>query len=201
MSMSDPQKSARRWRVAAYFIAIMSVLALLSLQVFTVVANADLREQLRESHGETAASQANAESLYQQLLDNGVKPEADKPSDVLPGPVGATGATGSKGERGDVGLPGQTGPSGPAGEPGTAGSPGVAGKDGAPGQPGANGTDGAPGPQGQPGPQGSPGADGQPPLSWTYTDILGAIFQCTRTTPFDPAAPTYACAPTPGGTP
>lgn len=64
------------------------------------------------------------------------------------------------------------------------------GVQGEPGPPGADST--VPGPQGDPGPA---GVDGQPPQSWTYSDPLGFTYTCTRTTPFDPTAPTYRCTP------
>lgn len=49
------------------------------------------------------------------------------------------------------------------------------------------------GPAGPAGPSGSNGQDGQPPVSWTYTDLLGQ-HTCSRTDPFDRAAPTYTCS-------
>jgi hypothetical protein len=53
---------------------------------------------------------------------------------------------------------------------------------------------GDPGNPGSDGKDGSDGQDGQPPVSWTYTDALGMQHTCTRTDPFDPASPTYACS-------
>jgi hypothetical protein len=65
---------------------------------------------------------------------------------------------------------------------------GPAGASGAAGQ---NGTDGA---AGAPGAAGTDGHDGAPPVAWTYTDPIGMQHTCTRTDPFDPAAPTYQCS-------
>lgn len=104
------------------------------------------------------------------------------------------------------------GPSGPSGIVGPSGAPGTAGPQGATGPQGPAGVDGAnataqqvadavatycsehngcAGPVGPPGPAGLPG---EPPVSWTYQDILGGQHSCTRTDPFDPAAPTYRCS-------
>lgn len=129
-------------------------------------------------------------------------------------PQGIPGSTGPQGDVGPQGIPGAPGPPGadatgvpgqpgPPGEPGPPGRDGSNGSDGAAGSPGADAT-GIPGPAGPPGPAGEPGAPGvnggdgpagQPPFSWTYTDILGTSYLCSRTDPFDPAAPTYSCAP------
>lgn len=97
----------------------------------------------------------------------------------------------------------------PSGASGTNGSNGTNGTNGKDGQ---NATDAqvasavsaylmanppSPGPTGATGPagqNGSNGADGQPPVSWTYL-LLGITYECDRTAPFDPAKPTYTCAP------
>lgn len=121
--------------------------------------------------------------------------DAPSVAEVTNGAPGDRGPSGRDGRDGDMGLPGQ------AGQPGQDGTPGTPGRDGADGTNGTNGTDGAAGQPGAPGAQGPSGSDGQPPLSWTYTDAFGLSFTCTRTTPFDPAAPTYQCAPTPGEVP
>lgn len=144
----------------------------------------------------------NNDALRAQVKSAGETPVAPPAEAVtgsqvapVPGPTGVTGATGPRGERGDIGLPGQIGPQGEPGADGKNGADGRPGVDGAPGSPGAQG------PAGSTGAQGPPGPDGQPPVSWTYTDALGLSFTCTRPAPFDPAAPTYQCAPTPGEIP
>lgn len=127
-----------------------------------------------------------------------------------PGPAGETGPPGPEGPEGPRGEPGATGPPGPKGDPGAAGAPGLlgpAGPVGPQGEPGASGADGTPGPQGEQGPagpagqNGAPGATGPagpsgpagpPPVSWTYTDLLGT-HTCTRDQSSPDSAPTYTC--------
>jgi hypothetical protein len=142
--------ATRLWRVGTFCVVAAAVVALIGGGAFLAVANAELRAELAGTHDELAASQANAEELYQQLLDEGLRPEAERPSEVVTGPAGEIGPRGPEGPQGDMGLPGAMGPAGPAGP---AGAPGAPGADGAPGEPGP------PGPQGEPGP---PGADGAP---------------------------------------
>lgn len=123
---------------------------------------------------------------------------------VIPGPRGAPGVAGAA-ITGAAGVSGSNGPRGIAGPPGASGKPGVAGQGGQPGQggasgqvggegragnPGAAGPSGAAGDPGPAGPSGASGPPGQPPFSFT---ILGMT--CSRDTPFDPAQPTYTCAP------
>lgn len=225
--MRDVPPTVRAWWIGTAAIALITVLTVLAGGIYLATANADLRSQLTLAHDDLRASQENAESLYDQLLDEGVRPDAEKPSDVVSTP----GATGAPGARGESGRPptsdeistavdryctprgGCVGPGGLPGADGTPGAPGLTGppgNDGQPGAPGASGTDGEPGelgPTGTPGPAGAdgvPGKDGatgpagDPPTSWTFT-IDGDEQRCTRSEPFDPTTPTYTCAPT--GTP
>lgn len=134
---------------------------------------------------------------------------------TTPGPSGAAGQNGLNGvsgPQGPQGPQGSPGPSGPPGPSGDSGTPGTDGQNGANGTPGANGNqgpagvDGAAGAAGQDGKDGTngvDGADGQPPVSWTYTDALGVVYECDRTDPFDKTNPTYTCAvqPVPINTP
>jgi len=106
-----------------------------------------------------------------------------------PGPAGPPGVRGDPGAAGAPGLVGDTGAPGPAGGPGPSGDTGTAGN---PGEPGATGPAGPVGNAGPAGPPGDVGPAGEPPVSWTYTDLLGE-HTCSRTDPFDPAAPTYSC--------
>jgi len=142
--------------------------------------------------------------LYQkqnaQLRENGIEPETPSPETVAQsGPVGATGAQGDRGPQGIPGVRGQDGTPGLDGAPGATGATGASGSDGTTGnqgEPGPAGPQGAPGPAGPAGTDGATGpagADGQPPVSWTYTDMLGISHTCTRTDPFDANAPTYTC--------
>jgi len=128
-----------------------------------------------------------------------------------PGPAGPAGPPGIPGADGAT-IVGPRGLAGPSGQVGPAGMPGLVGAPGSPGPQGPQGSAGPAGPQGSagpagpagapgsPGPSGPSGADGQPPQSWTFT-YLGVSYTCTRSTPFDPSAPTYDCAPTTGAAP
>jgi hypothetical protein len=106
---------------------------------------------------------------------------------ILPGPAGPIGPAST--------VPGVAGADGSDGAPGTTGTVGAAGS---PGTPGADGADGAPGAAST-----TPGPTGEAPVSWTFTDTTDTQHECTRTEPYDPAAPTYSCAaqPTDGETP
>lgn len=138
------QNATRRWQIGAWIVAAMSVLLVGGGGAYLAIANSELRAQL-------AASQANAQSLYEQLLAEGVDPDGEAPAEVVPGPAGAPGPRGPSGPAGDDGAPG------PTGLPGAPGAPGVKGDTG---DPGAQGTQGAPGPKGDPGPAGPPGPTG-----------------------------------------
>jgi len=118
---------------------------------------------------------------------------------TVPGPVGAIGPTSTV--PGVAGADGSDGATGTAGTVGASGSPGTPGADGANGTNGSDGTDGA---DGAPGAASTtPGPTGEAPVSWTFTDTTDTQHKCTRTEPYDPAAPTYSCAaqPTDGETP
>jgi hypothetical protein len=111
------------------------------------------------------------------------------------GPAGPTGPKGDPGAAGAPGLVGDTGAQGPAGLPGASGPEGEAGGQGDKGDPGDDGaacTPDIPACRGDKGDPGVAGPAGEPPVSWTYTDLLGE-HTCSRTDPFDPAAPTYTC--------
>lgn len=136
--------------------------------------------------------------LYDQAVEQGVKPDTPPPTDIPAprqgergetglrgepgpaGPMGWTGAPGPAGPAGLVGPPGPTGPAGPvgpAGVTGPAGEPGPAGAQGEPGPAGADST--VPGPAGPPGPPGPTCPDGS-----TLTSAAVQI----RTTPEDPSS-------------
>lgn len=164
-------RSTRLWTIAYKFVGLMVVLLVIAALVVVSVNNAHLRAETQQMYTDLQASQANAQSLYEQLLEEGVNPDAERPEDVVetPGVPGAPGATGAQGPRG---------PQGPQGPPpsfndiagavdvfcatnGCAGPPGPAGPSGAAGAPGAAG-ESVVGPQGAPGPAGPPGAPGAP---------------------------------------
>ncbi|MEO7260245.1 MAG: hypothetical protein ABI047_03145 [Jatrophihabitantaceae bacterium] len=107
------------------------------------------------------------------------------------GPAGsdATGAPGVSGAPGASGAPGQNAT---ADQVAAAVATYCAAHEQCAGPAGADGRD-ATGAPGSPGPSGASGGPGQPPVSWTYTDALGVDHTCSRTDPFDAAAPTYRC--------
>lgn len=178
----------------ATIVAALAVLGLLVVMVFLMV-------QVTDKDSKISQLATNTDALREQVKGLDETPVAPPAKEVTgqPGPVGATGSQGPRGypgEPGPQGVMGVPGLPGPAGAPGPAGVPGEAGADGAPGPqgvPGPSGVDGAPGAVGPPGPSGAAGA---PPVGWVWTDPLGIEYSCTRTTPFDPAAPRYECAPT-----
>ena len=145
--------SGRSWRIATFSVIAVTVLAALGGIVWQGFAVQELRDQL-------AASQDNAQELYEQLLDEGVSPDGQKPSDVTPGPAGEQGEKGERGDRGPTGPEGAAGPPGPAGPGGPAGAPGPAGDDGATGSTGEQGATGPRGETGATGPQGPVGPAG-----------------------------------------
>jgi hypothetical protein len=164
--MSERRKINRLSLLANVVPVLTFVLGAILLTYF-LLANAGLQVQLRVAHENLQASQTNAEDLYQQLLQEGISPDAERPTDVVPSTPGSPGSNGSDGQRGapgaqgaqgDIGVPGQTGPPGP---PGPAGQPGTDGSAGAPGDSGPAGPAGADGAPGAPGTPGANGLDGR----------------------------------------
>ncbi|WP_211246647.1 hypothetical protein [Amycolatopsis taiwanensis] len=162
--------------------------------------------QLR-ADGNTTASQA--QQLAQQVRSLGGTPVVEPPvpgpqgPQGEPGAAGAAGAPGPQGPPGPVGVAGPPGPAGPSGAPGASGrdgkdgATGPAGPSGAQGPAGPAGPQGPQGPPGPPGPAGASGAPGQPPSGWTATYPDGSTETCTRSSNFDPSAPTYTCTVAP----
>ncbi len=146
----------RIWRVATVAVVGLFSIATLAGVVWLAAAYQQSQEQLAASQDQTAASQANAQSLYEQLLAEGVEPEGEEPAEVTP-IVPQNGQDGQRGERG----PGPTGQQILDGiracfEAGTC----VAPKGDAGGQGPAGNDSTVPGPIGPPGPVGSPGPMG-----------------------------------------
>jgi len=141
----------------ANIVAVLGILLALLFVSYLMYQNAALRSDLQ-------SSQANAQQLYEQLLDEGVVPEADKPAEVITGTPGTPGATGERGPKGDSVTPADVRIAileycsvrmDCRGEPGPASTvPGPAGRDG--------GDSSVPGPQGPPGADGDPGSPGAP---------------------------------------
>lgn len=139
--------SGRAWRIATVVLIALAVLGAVGIVAWQAVITEETNARATHLQEKLDASQANAQRLYEQLLDEGVTPDGQPPSQVA-GPAG---------DRGDQG------PAGPAGQPGPEGKPGVAGQtgpQGPSGKDGANGLPGAPGEQGPQGPEGPPGATG-----------------------------------------
>lgn len=169
------------WGIATGVVGAVSLATLIGGYAYLVVDNSALRQELSASH-------ANAETLYQQIIESGEKPDGENP-DKVTGIAGPQGIPGLKGERGD------RGPIGPIGQPGMPGMPGAQGIPGPQGEPGEDGADGAPGPQGEPGATGAQGAQGEPGASgvmetWSYT-VGEKTYVCT----IDGTPPpyTYTC--------
>jgi len=153
--------------VAAVVLAVSAV----GLVVTTISQSIALQQQ----GGVIATLSANNDALREQVQSQGEIPVAPPSEQVVgaPGPIGAPG------------------PAGPKGDPGRDGRDG---RDGAEGALGSSGTPGTVGPQGPQGPAGVDGSAGEPPASWRFT-YLFTTYECTRSTPFDAAAPTYTCNP------
>lgn len=160
-------RSTKAWTIAYRAVAVLAVLVFVGALVAVSVSNAQLRAETQVMYADLQASQKNAQSLYEQLLSEGVEPVGEAPAEVAPGPAGERGPRGLPGD--DSTVPGPPGAPGAdstvPGPPGPAGPPGRDGQDsavpGPPGPPGADST--VPGPQG---PQGAPGpacADGYTP--------------------------------------
>lgn len=161
------ERTTRLWKIGTAIVVALSIALVGGGGVYLAVANAELRAQL-------TASQSNGQSLYEQLLDEGVEPEGDPPEQVST--VAPTnGRDGADGARGPAG-PGPSAtqvldgiracfaagdcaaPKGDQGSPGLPGAPSTV-----PGPAGATGPEGpagAPGPMGLTGPAGSTCPDG-----------------------------------------
>jgi len=165
------------WRKAlAVGASVAFAAGVIALSVTAVAQSVALQQQ-----GSVIATlSANNDALREQVIEQGeqpVAPPSDEVTDEAPTVPGPQGQPGPQGPRGEPGEDGKDGPAGPPGPAGTNGTDGAAG------------ATGATGPAGPAGPSGAPG---EPPMSWTF-DWLGFTYACTRTDPFDAAAPTYEC--------
>ncbi|MEW2459806.1 hypothetical protein AB0872_03835 [Microbacterium sp. NPDC047426] len=140
--------STKMWTVGYKVMGALIVVLVLGAIVLVSLNNAQLRAENQDMYADLQASQANAQSLYEQLLAEGVEPEGEAPAEVVPGPAG------------DPGPRGPSGPAGDDGQPGAAGLPGAPGAEGDTGDPGPQGTPGATGPKGDTGPAGPAGPAG-----------------------------------------
>lgn len=196
--------STKMWTLAYKIMGALIVILVLGALVLVSLNNAQLRAENQDMYADLQASQTNAQSLYEQLLAEGVEPEGEAPAEVVPGPAGdpgprgpqgPTGPRGSDGEDGDVGAPG---PSGAAGPPGAVGGTGESGETGPQGPAGPAGPKGDPGPTGAQGPAGPAGptcTDGSAPATrW----IAAADSELG---PFVPMQMTVCIPTAQGGTP
>lgn len=157
------ERSTRLWRIGTAIVVALSIALVGGGGAFLAVANSELRAQL-------AASQSNAQELYEQLIEEGVDPDGEAPAEVAPGP---TGPSGPRGERGPTGPPGGIGLPGVPGTPGAPGTNGSKGDTGATGPSGTRGESGPAGPPGDPGAPGPAGADGRGIQSLYCDDATG----------------------------
>ncbi|WP_136029225.1 collagen-like protein [Microbacterium sp. PF5] len=190
--------STKMWTVGYKVMGALIVVLVLGAIVLVSLNNAQLRAENQDMYADLQASQANAQSLYEQLLAEGVEPEGEAPAEVVPGPAG------------DPGPRGPSGPAGDDGQPGAAGLPGAPGAKGDTGDPGPQGTPGATGPKGDMGPAGPPGATGAtgptgpagPLCSDGSKAVTGWITMAgTEFGPFTPTQATVCVHPTTGVTP
>ena len=184
------RRSATIWTWISRVVTVALIVSVLGLTGFYVVTQADtihsqqsrisdLNEQTSVLIDELAASQDNAQQLYDQLLAlPGVEPDGENPDQVVTALPSEPGAPGPRGDAGRPpsaneilgavgeycassgacqGVPGQTGASGATGQPGAPGSAGangetVIGPQGVQGEPGVAGEQGPAGPAGTSGP-------------------------------------------------
>lgn len=200
-------RATTAWQAFAGLIFSAIAVILIGLPIYLAASNASQRATIAELYDDLAASQANGEKLYAQLIELGERPEGDAPDDVVTSsPPGERGPSGPAGDEGRMGVPGAAGPEGAPGTPGAQGrdgtngapgpvgpqgEPGPAGADGAPGAPGAPGPQGAQGPQG---PQGEPGTSGAVE-SYSFT-MLGVTYVCQING--TPPPYSYSCEPSLG---
>lgn len=202
MTEHETRRHYARLRTAVMILLVLAVGYLTWVQIADKVATTQLADQVTDTcdQGDAAARELEKRGVCDQA-------EVVKSAAPIPGPPGVAGPPGPQGDQGPPGPPGPKGDPGAAGAPGLLGATGPAGAPGLPGEAGEQGpagepgADGPAGPQGEPGPAGPQGERGEPgvagpagspPVSWTYTDILGT-HTCTRNDPFDPASPTYTC--------
>lgn len=190
--------STKMWTVGYKVMGALIVVLVLGAIVLVSLNNAQLRAENQDMYADLQASQANAQSLYEQLLAEGVEPEGEAPAEVVPGPAG------------DPGPRGPSGPAGDDGQPGAAGLPGAPGAKGDTGDSGPQGAPGATGPKGDTGPAGPPGATGAtgptgpagPLCPDGSTAVTGWITMAdTELGPFPPTQATVCVHPTTGDTP
>lgn len=189
--MTDRRTS--RAGTLVWLVGVVVASLLLGALVATMI---NMRDDVRNLTAHADESDADIETLSNQLKAIGVEPAIDANETIERGEQGDQGSDGrdgrdgqdgADGRDGTDGAPGDPGPSGPPGPPGADGTNGANGANGAVGSAGATGSqgppgfDGAQGPQGETGVQGIPGLngfDGSPPQSFRWT-VDGVTFVCT----------------------
>lgn len=190
--------SAKAWTVGYKIMGALIVILVLGAIVLVSLNNAQLRGENQDMYADLQASQANAQSLYEQLLAEGVDPEGEAPAEVVPGPAGDPGPRGPSGPAGDDGEDGADGLPGAPGAPGEKGEPGATGAQGTQGATGPKGDTGATGPAGPPGPAGPAG----PACPEGFTALTRWINMAdTELGPFIPTQATVCILNPTGGTP
>lgn len=195
--------STKAWTVGYKILGAAIVFMVLAAVALVSLNNAQLRAENQDMYADLQASQDNAQSLYEQLLDEGVEPDGDPPASVSP-VVPENGRDGSDGRDGSRG-PGPTAEQVLAGiracfaagtcvaPKGDTGDPGADGRDGVDGNDGADGTDGAA--SSVPGPAGAPGVsvssiacmdDGTWRFTMTDTTIHDVPGPCRLVVPIEP---------------
>jgi hypothetical protein len=170
MLVTPPPEAPRR-QTALFIVSALAILALLAVCIWfiysTLSRNNTLAARISEQNhtisklsDEISASNDNAKTLYDQLIQLGEKPNGSNPSDIVPGPAGQNGQAGPVGPTGATGTPGANATDnqvadavagycaglnfcrGDTGKTGAAGANGANGVDGTAGMNGTNGTDG-----------------------------------------------------------
>lgn len=159
--VEQPPAPRRQWVLIAT-VAVFGTLALLlggGWIANLVQRNEGLNDRVAEMYDDLHASEANAQRLYDQLLELGAAPEGVDP-EVVVGPAGARGEAGRPPTAAEIAQAVEAYCSSRDQCRGVAGQAGAAGSRGADGSPGANGVQGAPGTDGVPGPTGPQGPAG-----------------------------------------
>ncbi|MCT1395682.1 collagen-like protein [Microbacterium sp. p3-SID338] len=193
--------STKMWTLGYKVMGALIVVLVLGAIVLVSLNNAQLRAENQDMYADLQASQTNAQSLYEQLLAEGVEPEGEAPAEVAPGPAGDPGPRGVQGPTGPRGSNGEDGAAGPAGTPGAAGVPGEVGASGPQGQAGPAGPKGDPGPAGAQGPAGPTGAPGPKCPDGSTPQTRWITMAETELGPFIPTQATVCIPSAVGGTP
>jgi hypothetical protein len=87
----------RIWQIATITVGTLVVAVLASGAIYLAATNSGLNSELAAARAETMAATANGNSLYEQLVAEGIKPAAEKPAKVVAGDPGMPGMDGAPG--------------------------------------------------------------------------------------------------------